>query len=198
MVGDFQPGQSVLWHAGASTVSICGIQLAKALGAKAIYATVGSQEKIEFLESKLGVTKAFNYRTEDWAAEIQRVTDNAGVDLILDFVGAPYFASDLQVAARDGQIIFLGLMGGQELPQGVNISALVYKRLRVEGSTLRGRNEDYQRHLRDKLVSHALPRFRDGSFKVFIEKIFGFEQIQAAHGLLESNITKGKIICVFE
>lgn len=198
MVGDFQPGQSVLWHAGASTVSICGIQLAKALGAKAIYATVGSQEKIEFLESKLGVTKAFNYRTEDWAAEIQRVTDNAGVDLILDFVGAPYFASDLQVAARDGQIIFLGLMGGQELPQGVNISALVYKRLRVEGSTLRGRNEDYQRHPRDKLVSHALPRFRDGSFKVFIEKIFGFEQIQAAHALLESNITKGKIICVFE
>lgn len=186
----------MLWHAGASSVSICGIQLAKAAGAKAIYATVGSQEKVDFLEKELGVTKAFNYRTDDWATEIQTLSGNAGVDLTLDFVGPSYLARDLHAAGQDGRIILLGLMGGRQLPEGVDFHTIVYKRLRVEGSILRGRDEEYQRQLRDKLVSHALPRFCGRTFKVYIERVFHFEEVKAAHELLESNTTKGKIICV--
>ncbi|KAJ5697232.1 hypothetical protein N7488_010916 [Penicillium malachiteum] len=198
LIGDFQAGQSVLWHAGASSVSICGIQLAKAQGAKAIYATAGSQEKIDFLEKELGVTKAFNYKTEDWAAEIQKATGGTGVNLTVDFVGAPYFQGNLNVAAKDGKVVLLGFMGGAQLPDGVNIAPLLMKRIRVEGSTLRSRDEEYQRQLRDTLVSHALPRFADGQFKVFVERMFPFEKIMEAHQLLESNTTKGKIICVIE
>lgn len=186
----------MLWHAGASSVSICGIQLAKAAGAKAIYATVGSQEKVDFLEKELGVTKAFNYRTDDWATEIQTLSGNAGVDLTLDFIGPSYLARNLHAAARDGRIILLGLMGGCQLPEGVDFRIIVYKRLRVEGSTLRGRDEEYQQQLRDKLVSHALPKFCGGTLKVYIERVFRFEEVKAAHELLESNTTKGKIICV--
>lgn len=198
MVGEFQSGQSVLWHAGASSVSISGIQLAKAAGAKAIYATAGSQEKIDFLVKELGVTAAFNYRTQDWAAELNKATGDAGVNLTVDFIGAPYFQGNLDVAARDGRIVVLGLMGGGKLPDGVNITPLLMKRIRIEGSTLRSRDEEYQRKLRDNLVSHALPNFRNGSFKVFVEKTFPFEQIVQAHQLLESNSTKGKIICTVE
>ncbi|KAJ5934148.1 hypothetical protein N7466_003695 [Penicillium verhagenii] len=198
LIGDFQAGQSVLWHAGASSVSISGIQLAKAEGAKAIYATAGSQEKIDFLEKELGVTKAFNYRTDDWAAEIQKVTGGTGVDLTVDFIGATYFQGNLDVAARDGRVVLLGLMGGGKLPEGVNIAPLLFKRVRVEGSTLRSRDLPYQQKLRDSLVEHALPKFEDGTFKVFVEKVMPFEKIAEAHQLLESNTTKGKIICVFE
>lgn len=197
LIGDFQPGQSVLWHAGASSVSISGIQLAKAAGASAIYATAGSQEKIDFLEKELGVTKAFNYKTQDWASELQKVAAG-GVNLTVDFIGAPYFQGDLDVAARDGRVVLLGLMGGGKLPDGVNIAPLLFKRVRVEGSTLRSRDVEYQGKLRDTLVDHALPKFVDGSFKVFIEKVLPFEQVEEAHNLLESNTTKGKIICVFE
>jgi NADPH2:quinone reductase len=188
----------VLWHAGASSVSISGIQLAKASGAKAIYATAGSQEKIDFLEKELGVTKAFNYKTQDWAAEIQQATGGAGVSLIVDFIGATYFQGNLDAAARDARVVLLGLMGGGKLPDGVNIAPLLFKRIRIEGSTLRSRDEEYQRKLRDTLVDHALPKFCDGTFKVFVEKIFPFDQILQAHQLLESNTTKGKIICVVE
>ncbi|KAJ5086074.1 hypothetical protein N7532_010845 [Penicillium argentinense] len=198
LIGEFQEGQSVLWHAGASSVSISGIQLAKASGAKAIYATAGSQEKIDFLEKELGVTKAFNYKTQDWAAEIQQATGGAGVSLIVDFIGATYFQGNLDAAARDGRVVLLGLMGGGKLPDGVNIAPLLFKRIRIEGSTLRSRDEEYQRKLRDTLVDHALPKFCDGTFKVFVEKIFPFDQILQAHQLLESNTTKGKIICVVE
>jgi NADPH2:quinone reductase len=198
LIGEFQSGQTVLWHAGASSVSISGIQLAKAEGAKAIYATAGSQEKIDFLEKELGVTKAFNYKTQDWAAEIQKETGGAGVDLTVDFIGATYFQGNLDVAARDSRIVLLGLMGGGKLPDGVNIAPLLFKRVRIEGSTLRSRDEEYQRKLRDTLVEHALPKFCNGTFKIFVEKVFPFEQIQEAHKLLESNTTKGKIICRFE
>ncbi|KAE8382422.1 quinone oxidoreductase [Aspergillus bertholletiae] len=198
LIGEFQEGQSVLWHAGASSVSISGIQLAKAAGAKAIYATAGSQEKIDFLEKELGVTKAFNYKTQDWAAEVQKLTGGTGVNLTVDFIGATYFQGNLDVAARDGRVVLLGLMGGGKLPDGVNIAPLLFKRVRVEGSTLRSRDEEYQRKLRDTLVDHALPKFCDGTFQVFVEKIFPFDQITAAHQLLESNKTRGKIICVID
>ncbi|KAJ5187794.1 hypothetical protein N7449_010788 [Penicillium cf. viridicatum] len=198
LIGEFQSGQSVLWHAGASSVSISGIQLAKDAGAKAIYATAGSQEKIDFLEKELGVTKAFNYKTQDWATEIQTATSGAGVDLTVDFIGATYFQGNLDVAARDSRIVLLGLMGGGKLPEGVNIAPLLFKRVRIEGSTLRSRDLGYQRKLRDTLVEHALPRFCDGTFKVFVEKVFPFEGVEEAHKLLESNTTKGKIIVSFE
>lgn len=198
LIGEFQEGQSVLWHAGASSVSISGIQLAKAAGAKAIYATAGSQEKIDFLEKELGVTKAFNYKTQDWASEIQKATGGSGVNLTVDFIGATYFQGNLDVAARDGRVVLLGLMGGGKLPDGVNIAPLLFKRVRVEGSTLRSRDVEYQRKLRDTLVDHALPKFCDGTFRVFVEKVFPFDQIMAAHQLLESNSTKGKLICVIE
>lgn len=185
----------MLWHAGASSVSISGIQLAKAEGAKDIYATAGSQEKIDFLVKELGVTAAFNYKTQDWAAELKKETKGEGVDLIVDFIGAPYFQDNLDAAAYDGSIVLLGLMGGQKLPNNVDISALLFKRVSIEGSTLRARGLEYQRKLRDTLVEHALPKFEDGAFKIFIEKVFPFSQIVDAHKLLETNTTKGKLIC---
>ena len=71
-MGELTPGKSVLWHAGASNVSIAGIQLARAMGASAIYATAGSDEKCTFVTAKLGVDAAFNYKKEDWAIHSRR------------------------------------------------------------------------------------------------------------------------------
>jgi NADPH:quinone reductase-like Zn-dependent oxidoreductase len=194
LIGKFIAGKSVLWHAGASSVSIAGQQLAKADGAKAVFATARSEEKCKFCVDELGATGAF-LQTGDWAEEVLKATDGKGVDIIVDFVGAPTFQPNLKALARDGVCVSLGLMGGAELPAGTNIGPLLYKRIRYEGSTLRSRDEDYQGKLRDQLVDHALPKFIDGTFKVFIEKVFDMEQIREAHELLESNKTKGKLIC---
>lgn len=115
-IGEFKSGQSVLWHAGASSVSISGIQLSKALGASKIFVTAGSQEKIDFCIKELGATAGFNYNTQDWAKGVLEATGGKGVDLIVDFIGANYFASNLAAAARDGRIVELALMSGFELP----------------------------------------------------------------------------------
>jgi putative PIG3 family NAD(P)H quinone oxidoreductase len=193
MVGEYKPGMKVLWHAGASSVSIAGIQLAKADGAKAIYVTASSQAKVDFCKS-IGATEGFTYRDGDWAKKLLEY-DPAGADLIVDFVGASYFDQNIEAAARDAHIVNLGFLGGTTLPAGIDIGRFLRKRIRYEGSSLRSRDEDYQGKLRDMLVDHALPRFIDGRFKVIVEKVFKMEDIQEAHKLLESNTTMGKIIC---
>lgn len=195
LVGEYQRGKSMLWHAGASSVSIAGIQLARSEDAEAgIFVTAGSREKVEFCQ-RLGATEGFDYHSQDWRVGVMEATRGKGVDVIVDFVGAPYFDGNLEVAARDARIVCLGFMGGARLADGVDISRLLVKRVRVEGSSLRSRDEAYQRRLRDMLVEHALPKLRDGTFQVPIEKVFRMEEIQEAHRLMESNQTKGKLIC---
>ena len=183
----------MLWHAGASSVSISGIQLALAGGATEVYVTAGSQEKIDFCVS-LGAKAGFNYHTQDWSAELLKATEGKGVDLIVDFIGAPYFQGNLNAAAFEGHIVTLGTMGGIKLPADVDISPFLRKRIRYEGSTLRARNPEYQGRLRDSL-EERLPLFSKGQLKVFVEKVFPWEQVIEAHKLMESNKTKGKIIC---
>lgn len=195
LVGGFTPGKSILWHAGASSVSIAGIQLSKADKASAIYVTAGSQEKIDFCVKELGATAGFNYHTQDWAKEVLKATDGKGVDIVIDFIGQSYFQGNLDVAARDGHIVNLGAMSGTKLPAGVDIGAFFRKRIRFEGSSLRSRDEEYQGRLRDRLFEHTAPMMKDGSLKVIVETVFPWEDIVKAHQLMETNQTKGKIIC---
>lgn len=197
LVGCFKPGDRVLWHAGASAVSIAGIQLSKAAGAKSVFITAGSDSKVKFCE-ELGATKGFNYNTEDWVKGILDATEGQGADVIVDFIGKNYTQKNFEVAARDGRIIQLASLSGSKLDTGLDISLLENKRLRWEGSRLRSRDLDYQHKLRDLLVEFALPKFVDGSFLVPIEKVFSWKDIQGAHALMESNQSKGKIICLVD
>jgi NADPH:quinone reductase-like Zn-dependent oxidoreductase len=193
-VGEFTPGKSILWHAGASSISIAGIQLSKASGANPIFVTAGSQEKIDFCIRELGATAGFNYRTQDWAREILSATNGRGVDIVIDFVGANYFQGNLDVAARDARIVHLARLSGGALPPGVNMSEFLEKRVRFEGSTLRSRDVEYQRRLRDKLQEY-LPKFEHGEFKLFIERVMPWEKIGEAHNFMEENKSMGKIVC---
>lgn len=84
------------------------------------------------------------------------------------------------------------------LPEAVNISAFVMKRLTFKGSTLRSRDPEYQINLRDLFEKDVLPGFLDGRFSNPIERTFKWEDIKNAHELMESNETKGKIVCVID
>ena len=198
LIGEFKPGKSILWHAGASSVSIAGQQLSVGNGASAVYATARSDDKCDFCVKELGAKAAYNTKTEKWDESVLRDTDGKGVDIIIDYIGPDTFAACLNAAARDGRIVNLGTLSGPKLKADsadVDISAFVRKRIRYEGSSLRSRDEAYQGRLRDQLVDHALEKLKDGSFKVIIEKVFPWDQIQEAHRLMESNQTKGKLIC---
>jgi NADPH2:quinone reductase len=144
--------------------------------------------------NQLGATAGFNYRTQNWAEELSKATNGRGVDVIVDYIGAGYFQDNLKSAALDGRIVNLAFLGGIKV-ENVDISYFLRKRIRYEGSTLRSRDEVYQRKLRNMLVDNALEKLRSKEFKVFVEKVFRFEDVVEAHKLMESNQTKGKIIC---
>jgi NADPH:quinone reductase-like Zn-dependent oxidoreductase len=198
LIGGFQngKGERVLWHAGASAVSIAGIQLSKAGGASEIYATARSDDKCEFVVKEFGVTAAFNTTKTDWAEEVLKATSGKGVDIIVDFIGKDTVQGNLTAAGRDARIVQLGTMSGSMSSTGIDIGSILYKRIRWEGSTLRSRSELYQQKLRDLLEENALPKFKDGTFKIVIEKVMNWEDIVEAHQLMESNKTKGKIVMI--
>jgi NADPH:quinone reductase-like Zn-dependent oxidoreductase len=175
-VGRFKPGMRVLIHAGASGVGIAAVQLAKHAGAAAVYVTAGSDEKIKFCVEQLGADAGFNYKTQNFAEEIMKATENKGVDLIVDPVGQTHFQKDIDCAARDGAIVVLAMMSGP-VAKEVNIGPILFKRLRIEGTTLRSRDLEYQRALRDKVVEEALPGIVDGSLKVFVDKVFDWNDV---------------------
>lgn len=136
LIGDFSEKQSptILWHAGASAVSIAGIQLSRMNGASQIFATARSDEKCRFCVEELGATAAFNTTTsttkekgegkgkeeeeeeEHWVDSIKKATGGKGVDIIIDFIGPGTFAANLEVAAKDGRIVNLATLGGLYLP----------------------------------------------------------------------------------
>lgn len=139
---------------------------------------------------ELGAKAAYNTETTDWSSKVLEATGGKGVDIIIDYIGPATFAGNLNAAARDARIVNLASLSGMKLKAGMpepNFTAFVAKRIRFEGSSLRSRDEQYQGRLRDQLHDHALPKFKDGSFKVHIEKVFPWEQIQEAHRLMESN-----------
>lgn len=205
LVGEFSADthKSILWHAGASSVSIAGIQLslAAASPSPAVFATARKDDKCRFCVDTLGATYAANTTTAKdgrWSEEIKSHNGGRGTDLIVDFVGAPYFSENLALCERDGRVVALGQMGGSTMPEGVDIGAFVFKRVRYQGSTLRSRDPAYQGKLRDLFEEKALPGLREGRFECHVERVMGWESIREAHELMERNETKGKIICTID
>ncbi|KAM5435500.1 hypothetical protein McanMca71_006962 [Microsporum canis] len=199
--------RSVLWHAGASSVSIAGIQLTRLANAlrsdvppPKVFATARSDEKCGFCVRDLSCSGAVNTNTHgnDWAEEVKKLNDGEGVDLIIDYVGPTYFQPNLNLAARDGRIVLLGLLAGSILPDKVDIRPVLMKRLRIEGSTLRSRDVNYQAKLRELFEEKVLPGLQMGSFQHVVDSVFKWEDIQKAHELIESNRTKGKIVCTID
>lgn len=204
VIADMKKGESVLIHAGASGVGLAAIQLAKAFGADKVFITAGSQEKIDFCQS-IGATKGFNYKAGDWADELAQYNGVKGpagsVDVIVDFIGAPYFNGNLQSLKRDGRMVMLAFMGGAKIKETV-IAQILYKRLRIEGSTLRSRTVDYQSDLvqgfvkekgLERLISGCAHDHKDGS-KLVIHKVYDWQDIKQAHDEMKANKNVGKIM----
>jgi NADPH:quinone reductase-like Zn-dependent oxidoreductase len=194
LVGGFTAGKRIIWHAGASGVSIAGIQLSVAGGAEAVYATASSQEKIEFCTQTLGATAGINYKNEDFAQKTKELTEGYGVDIIVDFVGQSHLQKNLDCLAKDGTIVALASLSGTVVKE-LDISAFVRKRASIKGSSLRSRDEAYQTRLCETFVRETLPLLESRKLELFIEAVYPWERIIEAHKRMESNESRGKIIC---
>ncbi|MEZ4826116.1 MAG: NAD(P)H-quinone oxidoreductase [Bacteroidia bacterium] len=185
-----QPGESVLIHAGGSGVGTAAIQIAREKGAR-IFATASLSKHPACL--RLGAEKVIDYQSESFVSVIQDVTGGSGVNVILDFLAAPCFQQNINALATDGRLVMLALMGGP-VAEKINLAPILTRRLKIMGSTLRNRSEDYKIALNKAFSSFALPLFESGQLVPVIDTVFDWEDIQHAHIRMETNQNTGKIV----
>jgi len=189
-LADIQSGEILLVHAGASGVGTAAIQLAKAMNVKTIV-TASAPKHQTCLD--LGASLAIDYKTEDFKEKALEFTEGRGVDVIIDFIAAPYFHNNIDALAIDGRMVILALMGGLNV-DGFNLGKMLRKRLKVMGSTLRARSRDYQIRLNQDLKAFAIPLIEQGQIKPVIDSVFDWTQVVEAHQYMEANKNTGKII----
>ncbi len=133
-----------------------------------------------------------NYKEQAFFAAVMETTDNYGVDLILDPVGAAYLPKNLNLLAVNGRLINIGLMGGSEAE--INLGAILGKSLRVIGTRLRPRPLTEKIFITREFKNRFWPMLEDGQLQPVVDRIFPIEDAQDAHRYLRQNKNIGKVI----
>ncbi len=190
-IGRLQPGERLLVHGGTSGIGVTAIQLAHEFGST-IYATAGSTEKCDAI-LRLGADAAINYRDEDFAARVKELTGGAGVNVVLDMVGASYLARNLRCLAMDGRLVLIAFLGGAKV-QDLDLTTIMTRRLTVTGSTMRPRTAAQKAAIADALRAHVWPVLDAGRCGPLVHEVFPLERAADAHRLMESSTHVGKIM----
>jgi NADPH:quinone reductase len=183
-------GESILIHGGTSGIGLTAIQLAKAFGAS-VFTTAGSTEKVAFCVG-IGADHAIDYKTQDFVAEVARITGKRGVDVVLDMVGGDYVEKNLRCLALEGRLTQIGLLNGNRAD--INMHPVMLKRLTVTGSTLRASPLARKVALAQSLREKVWPLFAQKRLQVVIQETLPLAQAGAAHALMESGRLIGKVI----
>ena len=189
-LGKLSADETILIHAGGSGVGSAGVQISQHAGAT-VFVTAGTPEKINRCK-ELGATEGINYKTTDFVTEIQRLTDGQGVDVVLDFIGAPYFERNLSILKTKGRLLQVGLIGGAATE--INLNTVMRNRLQIIGSVMRPQSIDEKIAITGRFVERWLPRLKSGVLQPIIDTVFPLAEAAQAHAYMESNRNFGKII----
>lgn len=188
--GRLQRGETLLVQGGGSGIGVTAIQLGRAFGATVIV-TAGSDEKCAACLA-LGAHHAINYNTQDFVAEVQRITGGKGTDVVLDMVAGSYVAREVECLAEDGRLVIIAVQGG--LKSEFNAGLVLRRRLTITGSTLRPRSVEFKGSIARALREHVWPLLASGAVRPVIHSAFAAADAAQAHALMESNQHTGKIV----
>ena len=191
-LGKLEKGQTVLIHAGASGVGTAAIQMAKKMTEAQVIVTAGSHEKLQYCK-QLGADKTINYKEEDFSKQVLEWTNEAGADVILDFIGASYWEKNINSIKIDGRWVLIGVLGGSKVTE-VDLSKLLAKRVTIAATLLTPRSDAYKASLTQEFIKNVLPFFEDGKIKPIIDTTFPLEKVAKAHQYMEDNKNIGKLI----
>jgi NADPH2:quinone reductase len=186
-----QPEESVLINAASSCVGVAAIHIAKLFGAKPIIGTSGVTTKLETLKS-LGIDHGINYREENFADAVVKLTDGKGVDIVIDQVGASQFPDNLRCMALRGRLVSVGRLGGND--STINLDFLALRRLSLIGVTFRTRTMDERAEIVRRFTADILPALADGRIQPVVDREFPLKEALAAQEYLASNAQIGKIV----
>jgi putative PIG3 family NAD(P)H quinone oxidoreductase len=192
MLAGLRPDEQLLVHGGSGGIGTMAIQLAKALGAT-VLTTVGSAEKASFVR-ELGADVAVNYREDDFVEVVAAMTDERGVDVILDNMGAKYLARNVAALASAGRLVVIGLQGGAT--GELDLRLLMRKRAAVLATSLRSRPAAEKAAIVAGVREHVWPLVEDGLVKPVVHTMLPLESAAEAHRLMESSSHIGKILLI--
>jgi putative PIG3 family NAD(P)H quinone oxidoreductase len=184
-----QPGQTLLLNAAASGVGCAAVQVARAWGCRVLAtASAGKLGRVQ----ALGAHAVRDRTLGELAAWVRGETDGRGADVVLDMVGGPALAAHLDALAPRGTLVLIGLLGGAQAE--VPLGPLLMRRLRVVGSVLRSRSRSEKLALTEALLRDVWPMVLDGHVQPSIDAVMPIEEAGAAHALVASNRTVGKVV----
>jgi putative PIG3 family NAD(P)H quinone oxidoreductase len=190
MVAGLKPDESFLVHGGAGGIGTFAIQLAHALGSQ-VLTTGGTAEKLAFC-ADLGADVTINYRDEDFVELAKKATDGAGVDVILDNMGASYLGRNVDALATEGRLVVIGFQGGTK--GELDLGKLLTKRGAVIATSLRARPVAGKAAIVASVLEHVWPLVADGSVRPIVEQTLPLEDVRQAHELMEAGSHTGKIV----
>ncbi|HEX6983245.1 MAG TPA: NAD(P)H-quinone oxidoreductase [Balneolaceae bacterium] len=191
-LGKLQEFETVLIHAGGSGVGTAAIQLARHLLDAEIATTAGQAHKLEKCK-ELGANFAYNYKEQNFVDEIKKDIGEEQVNLIIDFIGAPYWEKNIDVLKMGGKVVYLSFLGGHKI-KNLSLAPILRKRLSIMGSTLRNRSDDYKIALTKDFVDRSLSLFEDNTLKPVIDSTFDWKEVEKAHQRMKENKNTGKIV----
>lgn len=189
-LGRLSAGDTVLIHGAASGVGSFAVQCAQAAGARVI-ATAGGPEKVAMLEA-LGIWRAIDRHQEDFVAVVSECTGGRGVDVVLDNVGGPYVARNLEAMAPGGRHVSLSFLQGAKIE--LDLQLLMRKSLSLTSSTLRPKSSEEKARLAVCIREKILPWLASGEVRPLIHSRLSLEQAAEAHRVLEANANLGKVL----
>ena len=187
--GRLQAGETVLVQGGAGGVGLAAIQLAKRAGAKVI-STASSQEKLDFLLT-LGVDHVVNYVASNLLDEVRRITDNKGVNLVVDPIGGEVLQNSIRALGYRGRVTTVGNAGREVMKFDLN--GLMGMNQYVHGVFLGA--EIATDRVYNKIQAH-IEAVAKGELKVFIDKQFALFEAAAAHAYIESSQAIGRVLLI--
>ena len=188
--GRLDPGGRVLIHAVGSGVGTAAVQVAHAMGAT-VFGTSRTAEKLERARG-LGLDHAIDVTAEDFAAVVKSRTDGAGVDVVIDLVGASALAGNLAALTTRGRLVLVGLLGGHGAPLDLNL--MLRKRLTIVATTLRARPIEEKLAATRRFAEHVVPWLARGLVRPVVDSVFDLEEFREAQARMESNAVFGKVV----
>ncbi len=182
--GELRTGERLLVHGGAGGVGTAAIQLARAAGAR-VAATVRN-EQLRAQVAELGAE----------AIACEGFAERGPFDVILELVGAPNMPENLNALATGGRVSVIGVSAGAQ--SEVNLLALMGKRARIHGSTLRARPPEQKALVARALEHEVLPLFDSGALRVPIADSFPLEDAAAAYERFAAGAKLGKVVITID
>ncbi len=192
--GRLQPGESLLVTGGASGVGTATLQIARLLGASPVIATTRSPgPKAEALK-ELGADLIVDTTRSDWSEVVRKATDDKGVDVVIDTIGAPLLAGSLNAMALCGRLVSVGRTGGTT--DEIDLDLVALKRLQLIGVTFRTRTVEEDIACSRRFAEDLLGALQDGRLRPVLHGSFPWEEIEAAYASMAEDNHIGKIVAI--